>query len=362
MKAIGQFTITNICDVVASETAPENPYVGQLWVDTSASPPETKIWNGAEWVVQNDIETLRTTISILTTKSAELQSTIDGLNSYVGTMTETIETVSDNLGNEHQTVLEMQAQMSQLQQTIDGLTVQVTNQYAGDLNFIQNSAGLNGISDDWVKTGTVTVDTSTDTQNNTTSDSCFVLGASSTLKQTVTGLVTGQSYAFSLRAKKTGASYSSYIRVQYNGNKYAYFFNQTTTFGWQDFSLVIDDITDSTVVFYIYNRIASLYVSDIMMVEGPTVHNWTPAPNEIYTNEVKIDKHGIAVSNAASSQRTVITNTEFAGYYNDEVIFTLNKDETQTKKTTVDGELTVGKTKFVPMSTASEGLNIVILD
>ena len=98
MKAIGQFTITNICDVVASETAPENPYVGQLWVDTSASPPETKIWNGAEWVVQNDIETLRTTISILTTKSAELQSTIDGLNSYVGIMTETLETVSDNLG------------------------------------------------------------------------------------------------------------------------------------------------------------------------------------------------------------------------------------------------------------------------
>ena len=59
---------------------------------------------------------------------------------------------------------------------------------------------------------------------------------------------------------------------------------------------------------------------------------------------------------------TVITNTEFAGYYNDEVIFTLNKDETQTKKTTVDGELTVGKTKFVPLATASEGLNIVILD
>ena len=84
--------------------------------------------------------------------------------------------------------------------------------------------------------------------------------------------------------------------------------------------------------------------------------------HEIYTQEVKIDKRGIEVSNSASSQRTVITNTEFAGYYNDEVIFTLNKDETQTKKTTVDGELTVGKTKFVPMPTASEGLNIVILD
>ena len=49
-------------------------------------------------------------------------------------------------------------------------------------------------------------------------------------------------------------------------------------------------------------------------------------------------------------------------YYNDEKIFTVNKDETITKKTTVDGELTVGKTKFVPMATASDGLNIVILD
>ena len=205
MRAIGQITITNICDVVASDTPPENPYIGQLWVDTSVNPPETKVWNGDSWEVQNDLETIRVVISTLTTKTAELQSTIDGLNSYVGSMTQTIETITDGLGNEQQTVLEMQAQMSQLQQTIDGLTVQVTNQYAGGLNFIQNSAGLNGVSDDWVKTGTVTVDSSTDTQNNTTSDSCFVLGTNSTLKQTITGLVTGVPYAFSLRAKKTKA-------------------------------------------------------------------------------------------------------------------------------------------------------------
>lgn len=86
---------------------------------------------------------------VLTTRSAELQSTIDGLNSYVGSMTQTIETITDSLGNEQQTVLEMQAQMSQLQQTIDGLTIHVQSQYAGGLNFIQNSAGLNGVSDDW---------------------------------------------------------------------------------------------------------------------------------------------------------------------------------------------------------------------
>ena len=114
--------------------------------------------------------------------------------------------------------------------------------------------------------------------------------------------------------------------------------------------------------FKIYSRDASLFVSDIMLTEGASLHKWTPAPNEIYTTEVKIDRRGIEVSNADSGQRTVITNQEFSGYYNEEKIFTLNKDETITKKTTGDGELTVGKTKFVPMPTASEGLNIVILD
>ena len=92
------------------------------------------------------------------------------------------------------------------------------------------------------------------------------------------------------------------------------------------------------------------------------IQHWSPAPNEIYTNEVKIDRKGIEVSNSKSSQKTVITNTEFSGYYNGEKIFTLNKDETQTKKTTVDGELTIGRTKLIPMSNSSQGLNIVILD
>ena len=99
-----------------------------------------------------------------------------------------------------------------------------------------------------------------------------------------------------------------------------------------------------------------------MLTDGCIVQHWSPAPNEIYTNEVKIDRKGIEVSNSKSSQKTVITNTEFSGYYNDEKIFTLNKDETQTKKTTVDGELTIGRTKLIPMSYSSQGLNIVILD
>nr|DAW34871.1 MAG TPA: tail protein [Caudoviricetes sp.] len=311
--------------------------------------------------VTRDIEGLDTTVSNHSERLSEFQSSVDGLNSYVSGMTETIQTLGDSINGEQQKVLEMQQQVSELQHSVEGLSVSVQEQFAGGINYIKNSAGLNGMTDDWVTTGVVTTDNSTDVQSNTTSDSCFALGDTSTLMQTITGVVPG-AYTVSVRAKKTSADYTSYFRVQYNGNKYAYLFNTTETFGWTEYSAVIDDVQDGTIIVYAYNRLATLYLSDLILAEGNSVHKWTPAPNEIYTTEVKIDRRGIEVSNNESAQRTVINNTEFSGYYNEEKIFTLNKDETVTKKTTVDGELTVGKTKFVPMPTASEGLNIVILD
>ena len=311
--------------------------------------------------VTRDIEGLDTTVSNHSERLSEFQSSVDGLNSYVSGMTETMQTLESSVSGEQQKVLEMQQQVSDLQHSVEGLSVSVQEQFAGGINYIKNSAGLNGVTDDWETTGVVTTDNSTDVQSNTTSDSCFVLGDTSTLMQTITGVVPG-AYTVSVRAKKTGADYTSYFRVQYNGNKYAYLFNTTETFGWTEYSAVIDDVQDGTIIVYAHNRLSALYLSDLILAEGNSVHKWTPAPNEIYTTEVKIDRRGIEVSNNESAQRTVINNTEFSGYYNEEKIFTLNKDETVTKKTTVDGELTVGKTKFVPMPTASEGLNIVILD
>ena len=97
MRAVAQFTITNICDVVTSDTAPENPYVGQLWVNTATVPPETMVWDGQGWVVQNNLEDLRETVSTHTTRFGEFQSGIDGLNSYVGTRTEKVETVENTI-------------------------------------------------------------------------------------------------------------------------------------------------------------------------------------------------------------------------------------------------------------------------
>ena len=312
--------------------------------------------------VNNQLDGVRESISIVTEKTAELQINADKINSTVSSLTETVKTIDSTLESEQERVTNAENKISVLEQTADNLSVKIEEQYVGGMNYIQNSAGLNGMSDDWIYSGSVSTGTSTDISSNTSSNSCFILGSSSTLSQTVNGIVPDRSYTVSIRARKPYSAYTAYFYIQYNGIKKEYLFNTTDSFEWTDFSVVLPDVSDSSITICAYSRDAPLYISDIMLTDGSIARKWTPAPNEIYTNEVKIDRKGIEVSNSKSKQKTVITNTEFSGYYNNEKIFTLNKDETQTKKTTVDGELTIGKTKFIPMADTSQGLNIVILD
>lgn len=95
------------------------------------------------------------------------------------------------------------------------------------------------------------------------------------------------------------------------------------------------------------------------MVEGDSKSNWTPAPNEIYTENVKIDRRGINITNSESSTETIIDHTQFAVKHSGETVLTVNKDLTTLCKTEVTDELTIGKGKFVP---CSNGLNFVLLD
>lgn len=283
----------------------------------------------------------------------DLESGEVHLSAY--TKTEDTDKLSDSIA-------EITERTSTLEQTAEDISFKINEQSTGGKNYLLNSSALNGLSDDWEYSGLVTVLSDTDVISHTSSGSAFVLGAESTLSQSVYNSVADRSFVLPLRAKKSYSQLSAYMYVQYNGVKREYLFNTKESFDWTDFSVVLPDVSDGEITVFIYSRDTSLTVSDLMLTDGSIIQHWSPAPNEIYTNEVKIDRKGIEVSNSKSSQKTVITNTEFSGYYNGEKIFTLNKDETQTKKTTVDGELTIGRTKLIPMSNSSPGLNIVILD
>lgn len=60
MQAQNQFTIYDLNDVYTGSSAPASPYIGQLWVDTSQTPPVTKVYTGSAWKEQNGTDDLRT--------------------------------------------------------------------------------------------------------------------------------------------------------------------------------------------------------------------------------------------------------------------------------------------------------------
>ncbi len=126
MRAQAQFTIYTLNDVVTSATAPTPAYLGQLWVDTSKSPPVTMVWNGSAWKEQNGTDTIRTSIKTIETKEATLETNLNGLISTVSSITKTVETIESDTAEAQENILALQTDVSELEQTSSGIALRVT--------------------------------------------------------------------------------------------------------------------------------------------------------------------------------------------------------------------------------------------
>ena len=249
----------------------------------------------------------------------------------------------------------LETTISSLEQKIDSLTLSYTSKTTGGINNIRNSSGLNGVSDDWSYTGSVVAQQTADAVNNTASGSMFRLRVG-TLAQEIT-VLQGKEYTLTFKAKR-GTANRCYVLINNGGNDTFIFDEQAINNTWAEYSLTFAaagntvTLTAGTTGYY-------LYVADFMLAEGSQKQNWTPAPNEIYTENVKIDRRGINITNSESSTETIIDHTQFAVKHAGAVVLTVNKDLTTLRKTEVTDELTVGKGKFVPQSA---GLDIVLLE
>ena len=252
--------------------------------------------------------------------------------------------------------------VSSLVQTMNALSLGFTNNYTGGINLLRNSVGLNGLSADWEYSGTVRALQDSGTKSFTVSNSCFELNPQSVLRQQVQNVVSGRSYTLTLMCKKVGGGYTAGVKLIHDGTE-TVVMSSADAFGWQQFSVTVEN-TGSSLMFEAYCGAGDsvLYVSDIMLAEGNNKARWTPAPNEIYTTNVRIDRQGINISNTESDTETIIDNTRFAVKHQGETVITVNKDETLLKKSMVDADLTVGKLKFLPKDNRSDGLDIILLD
>lgn len=248
----------------------------------------------------------------------------------------------------------LETTVSQLRQTVENLTLSYTSKTAGGINNIRNSSGLNGVSDDWSYSGSVVAQQTAEAINNTSSGSLFRLRIA-TLSQEIT-VLRGKKYTLTFRAR--AATSNRCYALLNNGGNDTYIFDTQASGSWTDYALTFTasgdtvTLTAGTTGYY-------LYAADFMLVEGEQKTHWSPAPNEIYTTNVKIDRRGINITNSESSTETIIDNTQFAVKHAGNIVLTVNKDLTTLRKTEVTDELTIGKGKFVPHT---DGLNFVLLD
>lgn len=248
----------------------------------------------------------------------------------------------------------LETTVSQLRQTVESLTLSYTSKTTGGINNIRNSSGLNGVSDDWNYSGSVVAQQTAEAINNTSSGSLFRLRIA-TLSQEIT-VLRGKKYTLTFRAR--AATSNRCYALLNNGGNDTYIFDTQASGSWTDYALTFTasgdtvTLTAGTTGYY-------LYVADFMLVEGEQKTHWSPAPNEIYTTNVKIDRRGINITNSESSTETIIDNTQFAVKHAGNIVLTVNKDLTTLRKTEVTDELTIGKGKFVPHT---DGLNFVLLD
>jgi phage minor structural protein len=261
-----------------------------------------------------------------------------------------IQNVSETLSGD---ISQTETQISELLQTVENLSLSFTNQYTGGINCISNSSGLNGVSSDWHYTGTVQTLQNTDTKNNTLSSSCFWVGAG-TLSQEV-ATIAGSTYTLTFKMKKSAVRGTVKIIV---GGSEIEVVNTADAEEWTEHTTTFI-VPSNALTVEIYSYADYLYIADIMLTEGSAKQRWTPAPNEIYTTDVKIDRRGIHITNTESETSTIINNVEFAVLHKETKVITVNKDTTILKKTVVEDELTVGKLKIVPVA---GGVDEILLD
>lgn len=274
------------------------------------------------------------------------------LRSEISSMKTTIE------NNKTQT----ETQFTSIAQDMKEIVLSASERFTGGENHILNSSGLNGLSDDWTRSGNVEAISGTDDAAKTSAGSLFRLIGTATetskLSQTIS-VISGKEYTLTFKAKRK-SSFNAYFNID-NGGSIIPITSYTTS--WETYASTFTASSEE-VVIEIGSTGDAFLVADLMLVEGDQRSNWSPAPNEIYTTNVKIDRKGIHITNSQSSTETLIDNTQFAiiNRINNEKVLSVNRELTTLKKTQIEDDLVLGKSKWYVITGEDPGIDLSIFD
>lgn len=216
-----------------------------------------------------------------------------------------------------------------------------TIQIGGGNNLIKNSVGYGGLNH-WE--GELDYGTSTWILEGASKHGW--IGSNGTIEQEVV-LLPNTDYTLSGRLKKATQAGTVTVGLYDNGNLiHEAISKDLETFDGQ-FSLQFntENMTayNLKIIIQDASTVDPVEITDLMLGQGQNYDVWSQASGEIYTLNVKMDSYGVTVYNADGKGKTVMSPEEFAGYYNNEKIFTLNGDITE-----VMGLYIGGKGLFIP--------------
>ena len=374
---------------VYSPTAPTNPAVGLVWVDSSKTPNQPKRWVGGEtgWVALTpeevkdlpwgeDGSSLADWVAQAEQKisSDAIISTVLGSEDFTGIFDKKANTEDLNNLASYDDLDAMQAEYerllkegiagidfspyvtnTELEQLKDSFTFSV--QQAGGVNMLKNSLGFSG-TDFWQASSGI--DT---TQNDQLAKLGFGSGfminrvQNATIKQAIELPEAKQGLQYALSFYMNVATFGDTTGLQCGAHiyeegvlKYTVGVTDATQGIPSDYhlyKLVFEPESPNTVIeLFVKNGAqATVIISGVMYNIGNIALKWQPYPSEIYNTNVKIDINGITVKNNQTDGYTMITPQEFSGYarVNGEMerIFTLNGQVTEVKMLKAEKRITM---------------------
>ena len=374
---------------VYSPTAPTNPAIGLVWVDSSKTPNQPKRWTGGEtgWVALTpeevkdlpwgeDGSSLADWVAQAEQKisSDAIINTVLGSEDFTGIFDKKANTEDLNNLASYDDLDAMQAEYerllkegiagidfspyvtnTELEQLKDSFTFSV--QQAGGVNMLKNSLGFSG-TDFWQASSGI--DT---TQNDQLAKLGFGSGfminrvQNATIKQAIELPEAKQGLQYALSFYMNVATFGDTTGLQCGAHiyeegvlKYTVGVTDATQGIPSDYhlyKLVFEPESPNTVIeLFVKNGAqATVIISGVMYNIGNIALKWQPYPSEIYNTNVKIDINGITVKNNQTDGYTMITPQEFSGYarVNGEMerIFTLNGQVTEVKMLKAEKRITM---------------------
>lgn len=374
---------------VYSPTAPTNPAIGLVWVDSSKTPNQPKRWVGGEtgWVALTpeevkdlpwgeDGSNLADWVAQAEQKisSDAIINTVLGSEDFTGIFDKKANTEDLNNLASYDDLDAMQAEYerllkegiagidfspyvtnTELEQLKDSFTFSV--QQAGGVNMLKNSLGFSG-TDFWQASSSI--DT---TQNDQLAKLGFGSGfminrvQNATIKQAIELPEAKQGLQYALSFYMNVATFGDTTGLQCGAHiyeegvlKYTVGVTDATQGIPSDYhlyKLVFEPESPNTVIelFVTNGAQATVIISGVMYNIGNIALKWQPYPSEIYNTNVKIDINGITVKNNQTDGYTMITPQEFSGYarVNGEMerIFTLNGQVTEVKMLQAEKRITM---------------------